>query len=265
MSWMAPELRENIGEIEAAMENRLPKLVKLADVRGDLHVHSDWSDGNASIEEMAMKAKDLGLKYIAICDHSKSLRIARGRDEARLRKQMAEIDRMNNFLEDFTVLKGVECEIMADGRLDYRDSILRDLDIVVASVHSGFRTSRKNMTDRMVSAIHNDHVSIIGHPTGRLIERRQPYEIDLEKVFDAAAVQNVMMEINALPNRLDLNDINSRKAKNQGVLISIGSDAHSRSELDFLELGVSVARRGWLEAKNVSNTFSIKELMEILG
>ena len=263
MAWMEPELRENRGEIEAAMGGRLPKLVSFDEIRGDLHVHTKWSDGAATIEEMARAAKDRGREYIAICDHSKSLAIARGLDEGRLREQMAEIDRLNEELEGFTVLKGFECDIKADGSLDLPDSVLKDLDFLVASVHSGFRSDEREMTERVIKAIHNDHVSAIGHPTGRLIQRRNPYAINLEEVFEAAASQGVMMEINAFPDRLDLDDVNSRAAMERGVMMAISTDAHSPGQLDFLHMGVSVARRGWLEAKDVANTLSLKELLRV--
>jgi len=262
LRWIEPELREDRGEIEAAEEGRLPKLVTLNDVRGDLHVHTRWSDGTASIEEMAGKAQRLGLEYLAVCDHSKSLGIARGLNEARLREQMAEIDGLNEELDGFTVLKGIECDIKADGSLDLPDSVLRDLDFIVASIHSGFKAEEKQMTTRMVSAIHNDYVSAIGHPTGRLIQRRRPYALNLDEVFEAAAAQGVMMEINAFPNRLDLDDVNSRAAMERGVRMAIGTDAHSPDHLELLPLGVSVARRGWLEAKDLANTLSAEDLLK---
>ena len=261
LDWMEPELRENRGEIEAAMEGRLPDLVRLDEIKGDLHVHTTWSDGTATIEEMARAAMDRGLEYLAICDHSKSLGIARGLDEGRLREQMAEIDGLNEGLEGFTVLKGFECDIKADGSLDLPDSVLRDLDFLVASVHSGFRSDEREMTERVIRAVHNDHVSAIGHPTGRLIQKRQPYAIDIVEVFEAAASQGVMMEINAFPDRLDLDDVNCRAAMKRGVMMSIGTDAHALNQLDFLSMGVSVARRGWLEAKDVANTLSLEELL----
>ncbi|TET72420.1 DNA polymerase/3'-5' exonuclease PolX [Candidatus Bathyarchaeota archaeon] len=264
MDWMEPELRENRGEMEAAMEGRLPDLVRLDEIKGDLHVHTTWSDGTATIEEMARATMDRGLEYIAICDHSKSLAIAKGLDEGRLREQMAEIDGLNEGLEGFTVLKGFECDIKADGSLDLPDSVLMDLDFLVASVHSGFRSDEREMTERVIKAVHNDHVSAIGHPTGRLIQKRQPYAIDIVEVFEAAASQGVMMEINAFPDRLDLDDVNCRTAMKRGVMMSIGTDAHALNQLDFLPMGVSVARRGWLEAKDVANTLSLKELLRVV-
>ncbi|MDH5791808.1 MAG: DNA polymerase/3'-5' exonuclease PolX [Candidatus Bathyarchaeota archaeon] len=265
MDPIPPELRENRGEIEAAAEGRLPELVEVGDIRGDLHVHTKWSDGTATIEEIASRCAELGLEYFAVCDHSKSLGIARGLDEKRLREQGAEIDRLNEGLESFTVLKGFECDIKADGSLDLPDKALKDLDFLVASVHSGFKATVEEMTERIVGAIHNDYVSCIGHPTGRLIQKRQPYELNLKEVFDAAAAQGVMMEINAFPDRLDLDDVNSRAAMERGLVMSIGTDAHTLGQLDFLPLGVSVARRGWLEAKDVANTLSAKEFLKKLG
>ena len=264
MNWMEPELREDRGEIEAATEDRLPKLINPSEVRGDLHIHTKWSDGSASIEEMAENAQQLGLEYLAVCDHSKSLGIARGLDEARLREQMAEIDGLNERLDGFTIFKGIECDIKADGSLDLSDSVLCDLDFVVASVHSGFKADEKQMTTRIVSAIHNDNVSSIGHPTGRLIQRRRPYALNLDEVFEAAASQGVMMEINAFPDRLDLNDVNSRAAMEQGVRMSIGTDAHALNQLEFLSLGATVARRGWLGVENVANALSAEELLRTL-
>jgi len=263
MSWIEPELREDRGELDAAIERRLPVLVTIEEIQGDLHVHSEWSDGSASIEEIMNKAKAMGLKYTAICDHSKSLGIARGLDEARLKKQVDEIGKINNKTEGFTVLRGIECDIRSDGDLDLPDAVLKDLDFVVASIHSGFKAEEKQLTARMINAIHNDYVSAIGHPTGRIIQRRNPYALDLDRVFEAAADAGVMMEINAFPDRLDLDDENSRAAKEHGVRICIGTDAHSLGHMDFLPLGVYVARRGWLRGTDVVNTLSAKEITEL--
>lgn len=265
MKYIEPELREDRGEIEAAIEDRLPKLIDLDEVKGDLHVHTKWSDGSASIEEMVEKARGMGLEYLAICDHSKSLGIARGLDEARLREQMVEIEMLNERLDGFSVLKGIECDIKADGSLDLSDSVLRDLDFVVASVHSGFRADERQMTERIISAIHNDYVSAIGHPTGRLIQKRLPYALTIDEVFEAAALQGVMMEVNAFPDRLDLSDVNSRAAMERGVRMSIGTDAHTPNQLEYLPLGVTVARRGWLGVENVVNTLSAEELLRSIS
>lgn len=261
LDYIEPELREDRGEIEAAAEGSLPKLVRHEEIRGDLHVHSNWSDGNASLQEIAEGAQRLRLEYVAICDHSKALGIARGIDEKRLRDQMVEIDKLNRGFEEFMLLKGVEVDIMADGSLDLSDSVLKDLDFVVASIHSGFKVTAEKMTKRITSAIHNDYVSTIAHPTGRLIQRRQPYHLNLDEVFTAAAEQRVMMEINAFPDRLDLNDVNCRTAMEHGVTMSIGTDAHAVHQLEYLTLGVSVARRGWLESKHVANTLKADKLL----
>ena len=240
-------------------------LVTMEDIKGDFHIHSTWSEGTASIEAMAEKAMSLGLEYMAICDHTKSLYIANGLDEKRLREQMEEIDRINEGLDGFTILKGTECDILSDGRMDLEDSVLGDLDFVVGSVHSAFRQDVDTMTDRILKAIHNEHVDCIGHPTGRLIQKRRAYEVNLERVFEAAAEQGVMMEINAYPERLDLNDVNCRAAMERGVTLVIGTDSHAPNHMEFMPLGVSVARRGWLEAENVANTLTWGELRKLLA
>jgi len=263
MDYVEPELRENRGEIEAALEHKLPKLIELSEVRGDLHCHSNWSEGTMTIKEVVEKAKDLGLSYVAITDHSKSLGIAHGLDEKRLKEQGKEIEAINDEIEDFTVVKGIECDIKADGSMDLSDSSLADLDIVVASIHSGFKNDEETMTNRVISAIHNEHVDIIGHPTGRIIQKRKPYPINLDKVIEEAAAQHVALEINAYPERLDLDDVSSRKTMEAGALVSIGTDAHALNQMEFLPLGVSVARRGWLTAKDVANTWTAKELLRL--
>ncbi|MCW3990990.1 MAG: DNA polymerase/3'-5' exonuclease PolX [Candidatus Bathyarchaeota archaeon] len=265
MELMPPELRENRGEIEAATEGVLPNLVTMDEIKGDFHIHSIWSDGTASIETMAEKAISLGLEHMAICDHTKSLYIANGLDEDRVQKQMKEIDRINEGLDGFTILKGTECDILSDGRMDLPDSLLGDLDFVVGSVHSAFRQDVDTMTDRILKAIHNENVDCIGHPTGRLIQKRRAYEVNLERVFEAAAEQGVMMEINAYPERLDLDDVNCRAAMEQGVTMVIGTDSHAPNQMEFMPLGVSVARRGWLEAENVANTLTLGELRKLLA
>jgi DNA polymerase (family 10) len=262
MDWMPPELRENTGEIEAAIEHNLPVLVEYKDVQGDLHVHSEWSDGKVPIEMMVNKAKEMELKYIAICDHTKSLAVANGLDEERLLSQIEEIRIIDERHPDLRVLTGTECDILRDGKLDIEDKVLEDLDWVVASVHSGFKMEEKEMTNRFIEAIHNPYVSAIGHPTGRLIQKRSPYSVDLDTLFQEASDQGVYMEINCYPDRLDLSDVNSRRAKEVGVSMTLGSDAHSPVEMEFLPLGVSVARRGWLEKNNVVNCLSVKEILK---
>ncbi len=264
LSYIEPELRENRGEIDAASKGKLPNLIKSGEIKGDLHVHTNWSDGSCSIKEMVEAAKLLGFEYLAICDHSKTLQIAHGLTEEDLHKQIKEIENLNRGIEDFTVLSGVEVNIDSDGKLDIKDNTLKDLDIVVASVHSGFKQSEKKMTDRVLAAMHNDHVNVIGHPTGRIINKRAPCQIDLQKVFEATSELGVCMEINAFPNRLDLSDLNCFKAKDYGIKISVGTDAHNRSHLRYMDLGVATARRGWLERKDVVNTLGLKELRKIL-
>ena len=263
MDWISPELRENRGEIEAAIERKLPKLVKLEEVKGDLHCHSKWSDGTMTIQEVVETARGLGLSYVAITDHSKSLGIAHGLDEARLAEQGKEIDAINKELSDFTVLKGIECDIKADGSMDLSDSSLADLDFVIGSIHSGFKNDEETMTGRMISAMQNEHLDAIAHPTGRIIQKRKSYSLNLERVFEAAASQRVAMEINAFPERLDLDDVSCRQAMEAGAVMSIGTDAHALNQIQFLPLGVSVARRGWLTTKDVANTRTAKEIVNL--
>jgi DNA polymerase (family 10) len=265
LPWIEPELREDRGEIEAARTGTLPGLVEYGSVRGDLHAHTRWSEGSHSIEEMAEAAQALGYEYIAICDHAETLHIARGLSPERLADQIREIERINREADgEFTVLAGTECNIGMDGRIDLPDSVLADLDVVVASVHSGFKQSEREMTERVVTAMQNDHVDIIGHPTGRILLTREPYRIDLAAVFDAAAALGVLMEINAFPSRLDLSDVNCRQAREHGIRFSLGSDAHSRENLRYMEFGVATARRGWLAAEDIVNTRSLEDLRGVL-
>ena len=264
LDYIEPELRENRGEIEAAIEGRLPNLIKLEEIKGDLHVHTNWSDGSYSIGEMAKTAKSLGFEYLAICDHSQTLQIAHGLTEQDLHKQIREIENISREMHGFTILSGVEVNIDSDGKLDIKNHTLKDLDIVVASVHSGFKQSEKKMTERVLAAMHNDYVNVIGHPTGRIINKRDPYQIDLSKIFEAASELKVFMEINAFPNRLDLSDLNCFRAKDYGIKFSIGTDAHNKDHLRYMELGVATARRGWLEKKNIINTSSLKEIRKLL-
>ena len=262
LEFIKPELREDRGEIESAAKGLLPKLVGYDKIRGDLHVHSKWSDGTATLEEISKEAQRRGLRYVAICDHSKSLWIARGLDEKRLRDQMVEIEKLNRGFDGFMLLKGIEVDIMADGSLDLSNSVLKDLDFVVASIHSGFKGTAEKITKRVISAIHNEYVTTIGHPTGRLLLKRQPYQLNLGEVIKVAVEQKVMMEVNAFPNRLDLNDVNSRAAKEHGCMLSIGTDAHAINQLKYLPFGISVVRRGWLEAKDIANTLKVDELLK---
>jgi len=262
MDWIEPELREDRGEIEAANETRLPKLVKEHDIKGDFHVHSNWSDGTSSIEEIARAAQKRGYQYVALCDHSKSLKIAHGLDESRLMKQIEEIDRVNEKMKNFQILKGTEVDILSDGRLDFPEKVLEKLDLVVASVHSGFKQEQEKMTKRIVRALENPLVHILGHPSGRLLGARDPYEIEIDEVMGAAKQYGKALEINAYFERLDLDDIHCRKAKEMGILLAIGTDSHHLDQMWMISLGVAVARRGWLETKDVLNTLSLKEILK---
>ena len=262
MDWIEPELREDRGEIEAANETRLPKLVKEHDIKGDFHVHSNWSDGTSSIEEIARAAQKRGYQYVALCDHSKSLKIAHGLDESRLMKQIEEIDRVNEKMKNFQILKGTEVDILSDGRLDFPEKVLEKLDLVVASVHSGFKQEQEKMTKRIVRALENPLVHILGHPSGRLLGARDPYEVEIDEVMGAAKQYGKALEINAYFERLDLDDIHCRKAKEMGILLAIGTDSHHLDQMWMISLGVAVARRGWLETKDVLNTLSLKEILK---
>ena len=261
MRWMPPELRENTGEIEAAMEGKVPELVTLEDIKGDLHLHTNYSHAADPLEEMVATADVMGLEYIAITDHSKGLAIAKGLSEKKLEKQLKEIEGLR---EEYSVkiLTGTEVDIKGDGSLDYSDDVLSQLDWVVASIHTGFQNDEEKLTNRVVNAIHNPYVRTIGHPTGRLIQRRNPYALNLDKVFEAASEQNVFLEINCSPSRLDLKDVDARRAKEMGVKLTLGSDAHSVPQMEFLPLGVAVARRGWLSKDDLVNTW---ELEKVLG
>jgi len=262
LSYIEPELREDSGEIELAKNNKLPHLVELKDIKGDLHAHSTWSDGGNSIEEMASAAKNLGYSYIAITDHSQSLKIAGGMSIADLKKKKAEIENINKKLKNFSVLYGTEVDIDSNGDIDYKDEILKEFDIVVAAIHTGFKQSKQQLTNRIIRACKNKYVNIIAHPTGRLWGSREAYEIDFDAVCKAARDTNTQFEINAFPNRLDLNDINTRRAKEMGVKISINTDSHSTEQLKSMKLGVSVARRGWLSKEEVINTLAPKGLLK---
>lgn len=259
-----PEMREDRGEIDLARTGRLPKLITLADIRGDLHVHSNWSDGTAEIAEMAAAAKARGYAYMALTDHSRHVTIAHGLDAERLGRQIDEIDRLNEKLDDFTVLKGAEVDILADGSLDLPDRVLSRLDLVVAAVHYKFDLARKAQTERIISAMDNRHVSIIAHPTGRLLGERDAYDVDMATVIAAAGERGCHLELNADPDRLDLNDIQVHAAKKAGVKIAISTDAHSTGGLANMRFGIDQARRGWLEADDVINTLPLARLRKLL-
>jgi DNA polymerase (family X) len=264
LAFVPPELREDRGEVALARRRSLPKLVTLQDIRGDLHVHSDWSDGAAPVAEMAAAAKERGYAYAAITDHSQRVTVAHGLDAARLSRQIDEIDRLNDEIEGFTLLKGVEVDILADGSLDLPDKILSRLDLVVASVHYKFDLSRDAQTERIIKAMDNRHVSILGHPTGRLIGEREPYEADMERIITAAHERGCYLEVNSQPDRLDLIDIYAQAAKSVGVKLAVSTDAHSPAQLGYMRFGVDQARRGWLEAADVLNTLPLPELKKLL-
>jgi DNA polymerase (family 10) len=265
LEFIAPELREDRGEVEAALEGELPGLVKLGDIRGDLHVHSDYSDGHSTIEEVARAAKARGYKYVSINDHSRSLGVAHGLTVERLLEQVEEIARVNQRVKGITVLSGTEVDILSDGSIDFPDDCLEKLDVVVASIHSGFQQSEDKITGRIVSAIRNPHVDIIGHPTGRLLGTRPAYDVDLETVMAAAADAGTALEINAYHERLDLNDINARRAAEMGVKVAISTDSHHVDQMWTMELGVRTARRGWLTPANILNTLMTKALLKVLS
>ncbi len=264
MDWMPPEIRENRGEIEAAAKHRLPELVKQEDIRGDLQMHTNWSDGTATLEVMVAACRDMGYEYAGITEHSQSLKIANGLSAERLMERLAEIERLNERVPLFRVLTSTEVDILRDGSLDYPDEVLARLDLVVASVHTSFKMDREQMTERIVRAIRNPHVDVLGHPTGRLLLRRDPYEVDVEKVIEVAAEHGVALEINAFPDRLDLDDVWTRRAKELGAMLCISTDAHAPDQLAFMRYGVAVARRGWLEKKDVLNALPLEQLMKRL-
>jgi len=264
LPWIPPELREDAGEIEAAEKGKLPTLILQENLRGDLHNHTVWSDGNQSVEDMARHAASLGWEYIAITDHSKRLTVANGLDEARLEKQLEEIDRVNDLGLGIKVLKGSEVDILEDGSLDLPPSILKKLDVVIIAVHSRFKLSREKQTDRLLNAIEHPYVSFLAHPTGRLLLERDPYEVDLDKVLEHIRQRGCFVELNAHPLRLDLSDQYCRKAKERGIPVVISNDAHSLADFSHHQHGVLQARRGWLEKKNVLNTLPLDALMKSL-
>jgi len=260
LEYIIPELREDQGEIEAAQKGELPESIELKDIKGDLHLHSRYSDGAFTIKEMAEAAKERGYQYIAVTDHSQSLTVASGMSIEDLKEQLREIEELNQEIKDFKIFKGVEVDILKNGELDFEDQLLDKLDFVIASVHSYFNLEETEMTERIIKAIKNPHVNLIGHPSGRMLGGREAYAVDLEKVIKAAAANNTALEINASPQRLDLDAEWARKAKKAGAKISINTDAHHYKEYSDMELGVATARRGWLEKEDVINTFSAKEI-----
>ena len=259
-----PELREDHGEIEAAYDKKLPRLVKLKDIKGDLHTHTEKSDGLHSIEDMVAKAKVLGYTYICISDHAERLKVAGGLSAKELNAQIKKVDDLNKKEKDFRILVGVELNIDNDGGVDYDEKMLEKLDFVAASIHSGFGQSKEQLTKRMITAIENPSVNMICHPTAEIINKRKPYALDLSAVFDAAAKNKTIMELNSFPSRLDLRAGYLRLAKKEGVKIAINTDAHNAKHLDYMFYGVAIARRGWLEKKDVVNTWPIEKLLKFV-
>lgn len=264
LSFIPPEMRENRGEIEAAAKKKLPKLVKLDDLAGDLHAHTKATDGHNTIAEMAAAARKLGLKYLAITEHSRRVTVAHGLDAKRLRKQMAEIDKLNAKTRGITILKGIEVDILEDGTLDLPEDVLADLDLVIGAVHSKFKLSRAKQTERILRGMDQPYFTILAHPSGRLIPEREPYDVDMERIIRHAKKRGCFLELNAHPERLDLIDIYCQMAKSEGVLVTVNSDAHSTEGFRNLRFGIGQARRGWLEKKDVLNTRPLKTLRPML-
>ena len=265
LPWIPPELRENLGEIEAAREERLPDLIKHGSLRGDLQTQTNWTDGKNSIEEMGKAARELGLQYIAITDHTRSLAMVGGLDESKIQEQGREIERVNRKLDGIQILKGAEVNILKDGSLDLSDDALADLDVVGAAVHTNFNMPQDEMTRRMIQAIRNPHVDIIFHPTGRIINRRPPYAVNMKKIIEAAKDNGTILEIDAYPERLDLKDEHIRMAVDEGVKLCIDSDAHSMAQINYLSYGITQARRGWASRNDIVNTMSLDELLKHLS
>ena len=265
MDWIPPELRTDRGEIQAAQRHQLPRLVSISDLKGDLHTHTDWSDGSDSADRMVEGAIAKGYSYIAVTDHSRSLKIAHGLSVERVQEQRLLIEQLNQHYAPFRILHGAEVDILTDGTLDYPDEVLAEFDIVVASVHRGFRLPREQQTKRILRAVASRHVDVLGHPTGRLLQRRDAYDVDLDAVLAAAAEHNVALEIDGQPARLDLDDVWSRRAREAAVMLVCDSDAHSVRQLDCMRYAVAVARRGWIEAAGVLNALPLPQLLEHLG
>ncbi|HEV58247.1 MAG TPA: DNA polymerase/3'-5' exonuclease PolX [Phycisphaerales bacterium] len=264
LPWIPPDLRENRGEVEAAEQGTLPTLVELGDIQGDLHVHTNYTDGRHTIEQMARAAQKRGYKYLAIADHSQRITVAHGLMPKALREQIEQIDRLNDRLKGFVVLKAIEVDILADGRLDLPDEVLKELDLRVCSIHSKFNLSRTEQTERVLRAMDNPYFNILAHPTGRLIGERDAYDLDMERIMEHAAANGCYLELNAHPERLDLDDNHCRMAKNKGLKVVVSTDAHRMDDLAYMVYGVGQARRGWLEADDVLNSRNLKDLRTLL-
>ncbi len=266
MDWIPPEMRENQGEIDAALEKKLPRLIDYKDIKGDLHCHSKWDGGKNTILEMAERAKEMGYQYLGITDHTKFLRIEHGLNEKQLAQQRKEIDKLNEKFKKenikFRILQGAETNILNDGSIDIKDEALKKLDYVIAGVHSNFKMPKEKMTERIIRAMKNPNVDIISHPTGRILKRRDEYQIDFDKILRAAKETKTILEINSFPERLDLNDQNIRRAKEAGVKMVINTDSHHKDQLRFIEFGIAQARRGWATAEDIINTQPLEKLLK---
>jgi len=269
MDWIPPEIREDQGEIEAALSGQLPQLIKKEDIGGDLHCHSSWDGGEHSISEMAQKAMEVGYNYLGISDHTKFLKIENGLDEKQLARQRKEIDKLNKSFEEsgsrFRILQGAETNILKGGNIDIDDFSLKALDYAIAGIHSNFKMERVKMTKRIIRAIKNPYINIISHPTGRLLKRREEYEMDFEKILRAAKEFEVALEINSFPQRLDLNDLNIRRCKKAGVKMVINTDSHHKDQMKHIKLGVAQARRGWAEKKDIINIKAFKDIKRLFN
>ncbi len=264
IKYIEPELREDRGEIEASQKSKLPGLVRLEDIRGDLHTHTNYTDGKKSLREMVEAAADRGYEYYAVSDHSKRVSVAGGLDQKGLARQIKEIDKLNKEIKNLRILKSIEVDILEDGSLDLPDDILKELDLVVCSVHYNINLPEKKQTERVIRAMDNPYFNIFAHPSGRLIGEREPYRIDLEKIMEAAKDRGCYLEINAYPDRLDLDDVHARTAKEMGLKLAISTDAHSIDNLNYIEYGVGQARRGWLGKDDILNTRPWNELKKLL-
>lgn len=264
LPFIEPELREDWGEIQAAQQGRLPRLITVKDIRGDLHAHTKATDGRNTLEEMAQAAQGRGYEYLAITNHSRRVTMAHGYQPEDLAREMAEIDRLNARLQGLVVLKAIELDILDDGTLDLPDAILKDLDLTVCAVHYNFKLSREKQTERIIRAMDNPYCNILAHPSGRLIDRRAPYDVDMERLIQAAKERGVFLEVDSQPDRLDLVDIHCKLAKDLGMKVAVSTDAHSIADLNFLRFGIGQARRGWLEAADVINTRPLEELRKLL-
>jgi DNA polymerase (family X) len=268
LAWIEPELRENQGEIEAASRSargragKLPEIIGYQDIKGDLHCHSDWDGGENTIEEMAQAAVEMGYQYLGISDHTKFLRIENGLDERELERRNKEIDKLNQKYGNFRILKSAETNILSDGSIDIRDEALKKLDYAIAGVHSSFKMGKEEMTERIIRAIKNPQIDILAHPTGRILKRRDEYQIDFDKILRAAKEYGVVLEINSYPERLDLNDRNIRRAKEAGVKMVINTDSHHKEQLNLMEFGIAQARRGWAEMKDIANAWPLDKMLK---